>query len=71
MTLKIWCLALKKKIPYGFEFNSTYVDYEEDSTNESFLKQFKPESIYRKSLNLEFKTNLTESVSHFWLLKKF
>lgn len=63
--------GLQKKIPYGFEFNSTYVDYKEDSINEGFLKQFKPESIYRKSFNLEFKTNLTESISHFWLLKSF
>ena len=64
-------IGLQKKMPYGFQLNSNYVDNKEESSNEGILKQFKPELIYRKSFNLELKTNLTESVSHFWLLKSF
>ena len=64
-------IGLTKKLPYGFKFNSAYVDLKEESSNEGFLKQFKPELIYRKNLSLELKTNLTESITHFWLLKSF
>lgn len=68
---KNWNLALQKKIPYGLSLSSSYANISEKSVNASFLKQFKPESIYRKNLNLELKANLTESISHFWLINSW
>jgi len=64
-------LGFQKKTPYGFEFHSVYFDSRENSSNEDLLQQFKPESLYRKSLSLELKNNLTKSISHFWLLQSF
>jgi len=47
------------------------VYFRDESSNEGLLTQFKPDSIFRENLSFELKTNLTESVSHFWLLKSF
>lgn len=64
-------IGLQKKAPYGFQFKTAYADFREESSNEGLLTQFKPDSIFRENLSFELKTNLTESVSHFWLLKSF
>ena len=64
-------LTFNKKIPYGMNLNINYFDNEEESLNDQALRQFIPKNIYRKGFNFQFKSNLTEMVSHVWLLKSF
>ena len=64
-------IGFQKKIPYGFSFNSSYMDSEEESSNEGLLKEFRTDELYRKAFNLELTYNFTETFTHFYLLQTF
>ena len=67
-----WSLALQKKWPYGLQFNSSYLNTAEKNLDtDELFKQFRPSDIYRNRSQLGFKYNLTESITHTWLLKSF